>query len=109
MKNHLTYDEAFELLQKSKSREFEFKNEKALKIFNANYFTKNELLNFEKEININNLIKEINKTWSLDYDKTQEKTYLFGYSLSKKGILIGFSQMCYGFNGLWCVSCQENK
>jgi hypothetical protein len=107
VENSITFDEAFDLLQKNKSRYFEFENKEALKIFNANNFSKNDLLEFEREIKVDDIIKNINKNWNLDYDQTQEKTYLFGYSLSKKGLLIGLSQECFGFNGLWCVSCQE--
>ena len=105
----ISYDEAFKLLQRNKSRDFEFKNKESLEIFILNYFSKIDLLKFEKEFEIDDLIKSINKTWNLDYDKTKETIYLYAYSLSKKGLLIGLSQECFGINGLWCVSCQENK
>ena len=102
----ITYNDSFELLQKCRSRDFEFKNKESLHFFNTNY-SKNDLLKFEQEIDIDNFVKEINKNWNLDYEKTQEKTYLYGYSLSKKGLLMGFAQECFGLIGLWCVSCQE--
>ena len=42
-----------------------------------------------------------------DFEDLKESEYLYGYLLSKEGLLIGVEYQCFGLQGIWCVSCQE--
>lgn len=110
LEKSITYDEASELLQESKSRDFEFKNKEALEMILHHYYSKKYLLNNKTHLNINKIISDFkqNKNKMFDFEDLKESEYLYGYLLSKKGLLIGVEYQCFGLQGIWCVSCQEN-
>lgn len=109
LEKSITYDEAFELLQKSKSRDFEFKNKEALEMIFYNYYPEKYLLNNKLQISINKIISDFkeNKNKTFAFDDLKGSEYLYGYLLSKEGLLIGVDYQCFGFQGIWCVSCQK--
>ena len=97
---------AFKIIRKTKTINFEFKNKKALELFKYAYTT-DELNNFNKEVEINKIIPNINSSWRIPLSETEGKTFLYGFSLTKNGLIIGLDYNCFGFDGLWCISCQE--
>lgn len=97
---------AFKIIRKSKSINFEFKKKEALELFEYSYSIET-VDNFEKKVEIEKIIPNINDQWRISLLETKGNDYLYGYSLTKKGFIIGIDYNCFGFDGLWCLSCLD--
>lgn len=106
IQNELNVSEskAYKRIRKTKNLNFEFKEKNALELF-KNSYSLIEINDFEKKVEIEKIIQNINNQWRMSFSITKGNDFLFGYSLTKKGFIIGIDYNCFGLDGLWCLSC----
>lgn len=107
--NSISHEDASTLLMNTKSRNFEFKNADAINILNRYCYSDKERDEFKSNIDFTTLYYEIknNKNWFLELDKLKFNENFYAYYLTKSGYIISITYQCFGVNGLWCVSCQD--